>query len=173
MFTLVIGGSGSGKSEYAENQAVQLHTHADLIYIATMKAFDEESKKRIERHRQQREGKDFQTMECFLGLKEVQIPDGSTVLLDCMSNLVANEFFDEQGAGEDTIEQVISGVGHLLRHCENVVIVSNDVFADGYLYDAETTEYIQTLGVVNQRLAQMADTVVECVCGILLVHKSV
>ena len=35
MIVLVIGGSGSGKSEYAENLAVSLRQDS-LIYIATM-----------------------------------------------------------------------------------------------------------------------------------------
>ena len=53
MITLVTGGSGSGKSAYAE-EVLTGFGDFPRIYIATMYPFDEESKKRIERHRKMR-----------------------------------------------------------------------------------------------------------------------
>ena len=50
MMVLVTGGSGSGKSAYAENRVMQFGD-ASRIYIATMFPFDEESHRRIARHR--------------------------------------------------------------------------------------------------------------------------
>lgn len=52
MILLVTGGSASGKSEYAENRALQLAKteQKKLIYLAAMKPFGEEAAKRIERH---------------------------------------------------------------------------------------------------------------------------
>ena len=49
MFILVTGGSGSGKSEFAENIAMKLG--GKMLYVATMKPYDDECLKRIERHR--------------------------------------------------------------------------------------------------------------------------
>ncbi|WP_349666699.1 bifunctional adenosylcobinamide kinase/adenosylcobinamide-phosphate guanylyltransferase, partial [Lacrimispora sp.] len=46
MTSLIIGGSGSGKSEYAENLAVSLGGDRK-VYIATMKPWDEECRNRI------------------------------------------------------------------------------------------------------------------------------
>ena len=70
MLHLIIGGSGSGKSEYAENQAVLLSKKEDLslYYIATMKPFGEEGKRRVERHRRLRSGKGFFTIEHYVNL---------------------------------------------------------------------------------------------------------
>ena len=100
MFILVTGGSGSGKSEYAENRAVELWgREGRLIYLATMYPFDQESHRRIARHRALREGKHFTTLEQYTGLKNISVPLGSTVLLECMSNLAANEMYREDGAG--------------------------------------------------------------------------
>ena len=67
MILLVTGGSASGKSEYAENRALQLAKteQKKLIYLAAMKPFGEEAAKRIERHRQLRAGKGFETVERF------------------------------------------------------------------------------------------------------------
>ena len=52
-------------------------------------------------------GKGFDTLECYTGLVRAAIPEGSTVLLECMSNLVANEMFQKNGAHENTVEAVI------------------------------------------------------------------
>ena len=100
MILLVTGGSASGKSEYAENRALQLAKteQKKLIYLAAMKPFGEEAAKRIERHRQLRAGKGFETVECYTGLENLDFPEDSIILLECMSNLVANEMFEESGA---------------------------------------------------------------------------
>lgn len=66
MFTLVTGGSGSGKSEYAESLADSWND--PKIYVATMMPFDEETGKKIQRHRAMRRDKGFVTVECFTGL---------------------------------------------------------------------------------------------------------
>ena len=58
MIVLVIGGSGSGKSEFAENICMELPAE-EKRYIATMQAFDEESRARIAKHRKARSGDAF------------------------------------------------------------------------------------------------------------------
>ena len=82
MLTLVTGGSGSGKSAFAEDRVLSFGD-AQRIYIATMHPFDEESHKRIERHQKMRAGKCFETVECYTGLKNVKLPAGCVVLLEC------------------------------------------------------------------------------------------
>ena len=71
MVIFVIGGSGSGKSEFAENLAVELQRQdaGKLVYIATMEPLDEESKKRIRRHQDMRAGKGFETRERYTHLE--------------------------------------------------------------------------------------------------------
>ena len=44
MITLVIGGSGSGKSAYAEQMAVKAAGHGSRDYVATMQVSEEEGK---------------------------------------------------------------------------------------------------------------------------------
>ena len=58
MITLITGGSGSGKSAYAEQKVVEFGDF-NRIYIATMYPFDEESHQRIARHRAMRAEKIF------------------------------------------------------------------------------------------------------------------
>ena len=165
MVILVIGGSGSGKSEYAEGRCVQLNMK-EKLYIATMEPFGEESLTRIARHRRLRQGKGFDTLDCYTHLEEAKIPAGSTVLLECMSNLAANEMFSPAGRKEDTAAIILSGVHRLIRQAEHVVIVTNQVFSDGLSYSPETESYLVVLARVNEEIARIADEVVEVVHGI-------
>ena len=81
MLILVTGGSGSGKSAFAESVVMGLKTRPNL-YIATMYPFDEECHRRIARHRLMRRDKGFETLECYTGLKDVKIPSSGTTLLE-------------------------------------------------------------------------------------------
>ena len=155
MFHVVTGGSGSGKSAYAE-QCILDFQGENRIYIATMYPFDEESHRRIARHRAMRAEKKFTTMERYTDLEHLTIPSGADVLLECMSNLVANEIYQEGGAGENT---------------GNLVVVTNEVFSDGITYDPETEKYLEKLGAINGQMAQLADAVTEVVYGIPISHK--
>ena len=148
MLTLVTGGSGSGKSAFAEDRVLSFGD-AQRIYIATMHPFDEESHKRIERHQKMRAGKGFETVECYTGLKNVKLPAGCVVLLECMSNLVANEMFEEQGAHNQTVSEVTKGIENLLGQAAHVVIVTNEIFSDAVVFDGDMDSYLEYLGKIR------------------------
>ena len=170
MMTVVTGGSGSGKSAFAEDKIVSFGP-AKRIYIATMHPYDEESHKRVARHRKMRAGKGFETVERYTGLNELVLPKGSVVLLECMSNLVANEMFREDGFHPEVAGEITDGVKNILSQAEHVVIVTNEIFSDGILYEGESEKYKEQLGQINCNLAEMADSVVEVVYGIPVWHK--
>lgn len=163
MFTLIIGGAGSGKSAFAEELAA--HQPGPRLYIATMQPYDSECHARIAKHRAQRAGRGFLTLERYTDLAGAvgQLPKGSSVLLECMSNLVANELYSPEGRGADA---AVLGVEALLPHCRHLAVVTNEVFSGGAHYAGDTLHYLQELAQVNRRLAARADTVVEIVCGL-------
>ena len=70
MIYLVIGTQNSGKSELAENLSMETGDSSRL-YLATMKIYDEAGRERVKKHRQQREGKGFVTIEQELNVLEV------------------------------------------------------------------------------------------------------
>ncbi len=170
MITFVIGGSGSGKSEYAES-IITGYEPGKRYYIATMQAFDDEAREKIKRHRRMRSSKGFETVECQTNLPGAQIEPGADVLLECISNLVANEMFDPKGAREDTISSVLEGIDRLREISRNLVIVSNNVFGEGDSYTAETRKYVGNIAKINGKIAQRADAVYEVVFGIPLKLK--
>lgn len=189
MITLVLGGSGSGKSAYAEHL---LDGKTNKYYIATMQVYDAEGEKKVARHRRLRAGKGFVTIEQPRDIGEVDFskraqqamepPDraGQNVterprcaLLECMSNLVANEMFaeDKIRLRDEVTAQILDGIEALNSQLEHLLIVTNNVFEDGISYEETTAEYIEAMGQVNERLAAMADTVIEVVAGIPVVWK--
>lgn len=174
MITLIVGGSGSGKSAYAEAYVETLSQGAEKYYLATMQVFDDEGQEKIARHRELRRGKGFVTIEQPVNIHKVlERMESGTALLECMSNLVANEMFQ----GEvpipcaDVTEKILDEVKQLSCGLKQLVIVTNNVFEDGISYDESTKEYIEAMGQVNARLAAMADTVIELVVGIPITIK--
>lgn len=168
MIFLITGGSGSGKSAYAEKLALTLAGNQPLYYFATMQVFDEESRLRVIRHQTQRKGKGFLTRECPFGLLEsaCDITSHSTILMECMSNLLANIMFDKKNRTKSCEDIIIEQIQTISGLCQNLLLVTNEVFSDGNCYDNATEEYIQTLGSINCRLAALADEVYEVVYGL-------
>ena len=177
MMTLIIGGSGSGKSAYAEDYMVSISEDRKKYYIATMQIYDEEGKRKVERHRMLRGGKGFSTIEQPVDIgkaAEKMEAEDRTALLECISNLTANEMFLEEVPGTEEVitEKIVGGIAVLNRELTHLVIVSNNVFEDGNVYDKTTMAYIRAMGRINQKLAEMADEVVEVVVGIPIVIKA-
>ena len=59
----------------------------------------------------------------------------------------------------------------LIGKCENLTVVTNEVFSGGADYDDESLRYMRTLADLNRELAAQADLVVEVVCGLPNVLK--
>lgn len=179
MMTLIIGGSGSGKSAYAEEYITTLSKNNKKYYIATMQTFDKEGQLKIEKHREMRNGKGFITIEQpvkvedALNKAECFTMSESSALLECISNLAANEMFsgEKPKAGDSVTKNILQGIEQLSACFKHLVIVTNNVFEDGINYDETTIEYIKAMGCINEKLAAMADKVVEVVVGIPLVLK--
>jgi adenosylcobinamide kinase/adenosylcobinamide-phosphate guanylyltransferase len=162
---LVIGGAASGKSAFAESLCAKFPP--PRVYIATMQPFDADAPVRIARHRAMRAERGFMTIERYTDVGGAEIPRGASVLLECFGNLTANEMFsgadtDAQGAAD----AVIGGLFALSEKSANLVMVTNDIFADGGEYDELTRQYIALLSDVNRRAAAMSGEVWEVVCGL-------
>ena len=175
MIHLITGGSGSGKSAFAE-ECVKNSAASRRFYIATMKVWGEEGRRRVEKHRRMREGKGFETIECETDIRLLRLSQtdsfSSAVLLECMSNLAANEMFEKGGTETEICERILEGVQKLAEQTQDLVIVTNEVFSDGCEYDADTVRYIDLLAKINRRLAGISDKVTEVVFGIPVCLKS-
>lgn len=191
MMALIIGGSGSGKSSYAEQCVVSLSqmekagkkADCQKYYLATMQVSedDAEGQRKVERHRQLRRGKGFITIEQPTDIcravqqmnRTEEASDMRTALLECVSNLTANEMFSggSPGSAERVSVKIAAEIELLRQNVTHLIVVGNNVFEDGIIYDEATMEFIRAMGMINQRLAAMADCVVEVVAGIPLCQK--
>lgn len=189
MLHIVYGGSASGKSSYAESFAMSLQGDGRLLYIATMYPYkwntteiDPETMQRIERHRAMRADKGFDTVECYRHVEHIVAKRQDVLLLECMSNLLANEMYLEPDADAGSgmsktmspaSKKIVQAIIDLSARVQDVVIVTNDVFSDGgnLTYDESTREYVKNLAEINCALAQEAATVTEIVCGIPVIVK--
>ncbi|MGO5094391.1 bifunctional adenosylcobinamide kinase/adenosylcobinamide-phosphate guanylyltransferase [Agathobaculum sp. LCP25S3_E8] len=171
MLILVTGGAASGKSAHAERLLCE-RAPSSRLYLATMQPFGAAAQARIARHRALRQGKGFETVECPLGLQNLSLSqryDG--ILLEDLGNLLANERFAPEGAGDAAFGSSLAGIAHLQDCCETLVVVTDEIFSDGLDYPPETARYIRDLAALNRALAVRAEAVYESVCGILLLLK--
>lgn len=164
MMILVVGGSKAGKSRWAEKAAVRLGGR--LEYVATMIPVGEgeAGAATVQRHRAQRAGLGFTTHERPLHLGGLTLPQGATVLLEDVSNLLANYLFCEGANGgiaeaERDVALLAAGAGALLA-------VSFEGLEPSPEYNEETNRYIAQLGELNAALRRRANAVVHLQNGV-------
>lgn len=168
VLTLVLGGARAGKSRLAERIATG-HP-PPWIYIATAEARDAEMQERIDNHRKRR-GPDWQLVEEPVELagaiKAAQQP-GKAVLVDCLtlwlSNLLERELPIERYS--DELLAVLAKVS------APVIIVSNEAGNGIVPVNSLARRFRDESGILNQRIANIADEVLLVVAGQTLTLKS-
>lgn len=181
MMALVTGGASCGKSAFAEQLCMQ--RAGRRVYLAAMRPFGEEGARRVRKHREQRVGKGFETIECYDGLTQLLADErigGSVALLECLGNVVANFLFDGQRErafeGEGDVDAardlLVRDLSALADRCDSLIIVGNEVGSDGVSHAIETELYQHVLGAVTVAMARRCSLVVECQAGIPLVLKA-
>ena len=124
---MISGANGSGKSRYAER--IVARTTGERYYIATMRPCSEENLQRIEKHREQRKDLQFTTLECPYQVGAAAVERDGVVLLEDVSNLLANAMF-ERGGDEAS---VYADIEALCSRCRLLVAVTiTGLCADGY-----------------------------------------
>ena len=169
MKILLTGGSGCGKSSFAEKLVMKFPL--PRWYVATMRSYGAESEAKIARHRAMRSTKGFETIESQTDVGKIDLPHGGTVLLECLCNLTANEMFDAEGNERDPYEKILREVRGLAEKADNLILVTNDVGSDAEEYSESTLRYVDTLGRLNAVFASEFDAVFELVCGIPICLK--
>ena len=171
MSTYISGGCKNGKSFYAQRAAEACGR--PLYYIATMIPRDEEDLARIRRHRDERAGWGFETLECgrdILRCLDDADPRGS-LLLDSVTALLSNEMFSASGMDEVAPARIADALEEFVRRASNTVLVSDFIFSDAMLYDEWTEAYRRGLASIDRRLAAACDNVIEVASGRFIVHK--
>lgn len=151
---LICGANDSGKSVYAEKLVGSMN--GEKFYIATMQPVNDDNHRRILKHRKQREGLGFETLEMPYDIDKAAVYRDSLVLLEDVSNLMANSSF-ELGLGPDAVFESITALAvrcGLLAAVTISGLVSKDC-------DADTAAYIDNLNYLNGMLFLASDCAVE------------
>lgn len=163
---LVLGGCRSGKSRYAMDRADAM-AEGGKLYLATSVPTDPEMEKRVARHQAER-GPDWQTIEEPVLIDESIAAAGRTarvILVDCLTLWTANLLYEKNS--EDDIMASVTLLGKALRACPcPVILVSNEVGYGIVPENRVAREFRDMAGLVNQRVAAVADEVILCAAGI-------
>mgnify|MGYP002622457005 CR=1 FL=1 len=165
--TLLLGGSGSGKSAEAE---LRLAALPEVVYVATgpSGADDPEWRARVRAHRERRPAH-WRTVET-VDVAGLLRADGAPLLVDGLGTWLA-AVFDRCGAWESR-----AGDAEVARHCDElvaawrntarrVVAVSDEVGLGVVPATASGRRFRDALGRLNQRLAAESEEAALVVAG--------
>lgn len=163
MIYLITGGERSGKSNYAQNLALQFSQSP--IYVATARKWDDDFQNRINRHQQERDER-WTNIEKEKYLSEIDF-SGKVALIDCVTLWLTNFFSDHQYDVNLSLEEAKKEFLSIANQ-ENstLIIVTNEI---GMGVHAEThigRKFTELQGWMNQFLAANADEVILMVSGI-------
>ncbi|MDR0839272.1 MAG: bifunctional adenosylcobinamide kinase/adenosylcobinamide-phosphate guanylyltransferase [Oscillospiraceae bacterium] len=173
MRIFISGGCKNGKSMTAQRIAKAMSGGGTLYYVATMLSRDAEDDERIERHRRERDGWGFTTVEQPTDIGELaeKCDTGAVFLLDSLTALLANEMFRDGDVNMDAADKIIAGTDRLLDAVPHIVIVSDYIYSDAVRYDPLTELYRKSLARIDRAVAARCDTVIEIAFSASVVHK--
>jgi len=160
---LITGGQRSGKSRYAESLAKEASEHP--IYLATSRVWDDDFKKRIERHQRDR-GDEWVNVEEEKTISTVDFPAGSTVVLDCITLWLTNYFTDLDFDAEAALAEAKSEWDRLIQKDITLFVVSNEIGMGVHADAAVGRHFVDLQGWMNQYIASTANQVTLMVSGV-------
>lgn len=174
MLIYLTGGAKNGKTELGQELAIRLSGDDPRYYVAAMIPCDDEDRQRIARHRKEREGLSFVTLEWSgdIETEAISADRRGTYLFDSVTALLANEMFAFSGEPDaDAGRRVTEGLLALADRAENCIFISDGIFSDAFLYDEITELYRRQLADIDRAMAAYCDEVWEVTAGRTVVLK--
>jgi adenosylcobinamide kinase/adenosylcobinamide-phosphate guanylyltransferase len=168
MKTLILGGARSGKSAFAQRQA--LASGLNVIYLATAEAGDAEMVVRINRHRAERPatwGLIEEPLALAQALHHHTAPD-RCLLVDCLTLWLSNLL----AAGDDRLEAEVRALLHTLPTLPgHLLLVSNEVGQGIVPVNPLARRFRDEAGLLHQAVARCCDRVTLVIAGLPLTLK--
>lgn len=159
---LITGGQRSGKSHFAQNLALSLSNNP--VYLATSRVWDDEHRKRIERHQADR-GAEWTNIEEEKELSRHTL-QGRTVLLDCVTLWATNFFFDLHSDIDKSLEAAKREFDKFIEQDATFIIVTNEIGMGEMSANDIQRKFADLQGWLNQYIASRSDDVFLMVSGI-------
>lgn len=159
---LITGGQRSGKSRYAQDKALSLSSNP--VYMATSRVWDDEHRKRIERHKSER-GDEWTNIEEEKELSKHNLA-GRVILVDCVTLWATNYFFDLQSAVEESLTLLKAEFDKFTNQEAQFIFVTNEIGLGEMSQNEVQRKFADLQGWLNQYIAQRADEVYLMVSGI-------
>jgi adenosylcobinamide kinase/adenosylcobinamide-phosphate guanylyltransferase len=167
MIALILGGTRSGKSRYAQRVASALA--AEPVMLATSRPWDADHAARIARHKADR-GPEWTTIEED---KAIARPDlaGRVVVVDCVTLWLTNYFADAKWDGAAAHDAARAELARAFDVGATWIFVSNELGMAPHAPTESARKFVDVQGFVNQEIAARADAVALMVAGIPLPVK--
>ena len=166
-FFFITGGARSGKSRYAQELALELSQAP--VYLATARHWDDDFKKRIQRHQSERDER-WTSIEEEKYISKLSL-NGKVIVMDCVTLWLTNFFTDTKYDIESSLQQCKDEINGLDTVNNTFIIISNEL-GMGMHADTEIgRKFTDLQGWLNQYIAQKANKVVFMVSGIPVVIK--
>lgn len=164
MIHFITGGARSGKSRFAQQQALSLSNNP--VYLATAKQYKDDAafSQRIRRHQEERDQR-WTTIEELFYPSQHNLK-GKAVVLDCVTLWLTNFFSLHQYDVDKCLTAIQSEIDALQKTDAIIFIISNEL---GMGLHAETEigrKFTDLQGWANQYIAQKSDAVTFMVSGI-------
>ncbi|MGI9255355.1 MAG: bifunctional adenosylcobinamide kinase/adenosylcobinamide-phosphate guanylyltransferase [Salinispira sp.] len=180
----ISGGQRSGKSSYAQKLALELSPRP--YYLATARMWDDDFKKRIERHQKDRDER-WGNVEIEKTISSFSVPDDinsdpdinidsdinidpnintkTVVVLDCITLWLTNFFTDNNGDIEKTLAEVKAEWDRFAALPLTIIAISNEIGMGLHPQSETGLKFTDLQGFVNQYVAGMADRQIFMVSG--------
>ncbi len=165
---IITGGQRSGKSEYAENLALQLSETP--CYLATSKSWDDEFQKRIETH-QNRRSSNWSTIEEEVNISKIK-PTSNVILLDCITLWLTNIMDANNYDADKSLAFALEEWDRFTKLEATVIVVSNEIGMGLIPMEKGSRNFVDLQGKVNQYIAKNAEEVSFMVSGLPIKVKS-
>ncbi len=176
---LITGGARSGKSKYALELAESIAEKR--LFVATSPRLDPEMAERIDRHKQERAGQNWDSLEEELHLSSLftkQLEKYDVVLIDCLTLWINNLLYYSGEQNNQKIddcfirEHSMSLVKAARKSLVTTILVTNEVGLGIVPANKLARKYRDLVGTVNQTIGRGADDLIMVSCGVPLVIKS-
>ncbi len=163
----ITGGERSGKSGFAAQMALGLSDKP--VYLATARAWDDDFRERIARHKKDRDER-WTTIEEEKFLSKHDFT-GKVVVMDCVTLWLNNFNFDNNYDTKKTLGEAIAEFDNLIKQDFTLIIISNEL-GMAVIADTEgTRKFVELQGWINQHIAKQADEAYLMISGISIKIK--